>query len=188
MEVLDMKVLGKALVCVVVLALVGAGTATAAKLVTGGDIAKRTITGKNIKKHTIGPKLLTDSAKASMQGPAGPQGPQGEPGANGADGSSDRYAYVSSTGLLGDDTKNVTQDQLFHTPGTGIYCFTFPADSRPKGGAATGALGDTLAAMVFDADGLIAGCPASANVRVITYDISLHSAAPRSFRVLFEND
>ena len=46
-----MKALGKALAFLMVLALVGAGTATAARMITGKQIQNGTVTGADIKKE-----------------------------------------------------------------------------------------------------------------------------------------
>jgi len=40
---------------------------------------------------------------------------------------------------------------------------------------------------VIDGDGGIAGCPASANVRVVTWDLSAHASAQREFRLMLDN-
>jgi hypothetical protein len=77
------------LVAGAVLALVVAGgTATAAKLVTGGDIKNGTITNKDIKKKTIKMNRLAQSTqdKINAPGPAGPQGPAGPAGVAGPPG------------------------------------------------------------------------------------------------------
>ena len=180
-----MKALGKALAFVMVLALVGAGTATAAKMITGGQIANGTVTGADLKNGTVKSKDLSAGAKASLTGqpgPQGPAGPQGEPG------SADRYALVRSDGLLQAPLKAIAQIRVSHAPGTGVYCFTFPADSLPQAGAATGTGGDTIATMIIDTDGGIGSCPASATVRVTTWDASVNAAAARPFRLMLEND
>jgi hypothetical protein len=77
------------LVAGAVLALVVAGgTATAAKLVTSGDIKNGTITNKDIKKKTIKMNRLAQSTqdKINAPGPAGPQGPAGPAGVAGPPG------------------------------------------------------------------------------------------------------
>jgi hypothetical protein len=189
-----MKALGKALAFVMLLALVGAGTATASKLITGAQIANGTVTGADIKNGTVKGKDLSPGAKASLQGAAGSQGPAGEPGAPGAagapgePGSADRYALVRFDGLLQNDIKGIAQSQVTHAPGSGVYCFRFPTATRPKGGAANGTNSDTVATLQIDGDGGIAGCPANANVRVTTWDMSSNTILPREFRLMLEND
>lgn len=180
-----MKALGKALAFVMVLALVGAGTATAAKMITGGQIANGTVTGADLKDGSVKSKDLSAGAKSSL---TGQPGPQGEAGPQGAPGSADRYALVRSDGLLQSPLKGIEQSQLSHAPGSGYYCFTFPAGSVPQAGAATGTATDTIATMIIDTDGGITACPAAANVRVGTWDASLNAATARQFRLVLEND
>ncbi len=69
------------LVVLVVLGLIvaGAGTATAARLITSADIKNGTIKGKDIKAGTIGEKNLSADVKAKLNS-GGPQGPKGDPG------------------------------------------------------------------------------------------------------------
>ena len=54
-----------------------AGTATAAKLITGKDIQNNSVTGKDIKKSSLAASDLSDKAKAELKGNAGPAGPAG---------------------------------------------------------------------------------------------------------------
>jgi hypothetical protein len=56
------------------------GTATAALVVTGKQIADGTITAKDLKRGTVGTRQLSAGAIRSLQGR---QGPQGAPGAQG---------------------------------------------------------------------------------------------------------
>lgn len=84
---------GFVVLIVVGLILAAAGTATAAKLITGDDIKDGTITsadikngtiqGKDIKKGTIAEKRLSDEVKAKLNsgGPQGATGPKGDQGA-----------------------------------------------------------------------------------------------------------
>ena len=98
-----MKALGKALAFVALLALVGAGTATAASMITGKQIENGTVTGADIEKETLSGKHLTDAAKDKLKGatgPAGPAGPAGPQGAAGTDGGPHRYAEVGAAGVL----------------------------------------------------------------------------------------
>lgn len=189
-----MKALGKALAFVMLLALVGAGTATAAKMITGAEIANGTVTGADIMNGSVKKKDLSAGAKASLQGPQGPAGeqgpagPAGAPGAKGENGSADRYALVRFDGLLQNDIKGIAQLQVSHAAGTGVYCFRFPAATRPKAGAANGTSSDTVATLQIDGDGGIPACPAAAQVRVTTWDMSTNTAVPRDFRLILEND
>ncbi len=66
---------------VVTVALLAAGTATAAKLITGKDIKNHSITGQDIKKGSLPLSVL----KGKL--PTGQQGPKGEAGIVGAKGS-----------------------------------------------------------------------------------------------------
>jgi hypothetical protein len=75
------------------------GSATAAKLITGRQIANGTITGADVKGGSLGTKHLSRAAIRALQtgkpgargetgpqGPAGPVGPAGAPGAKGEQG------------------------------------------------------------------------------------------------------
>jgi len=186
-----MKALGKALAFVMLLALVGAGTATAAKMITGGQIVNGTVTSADLKDGNVKAKDLSAGAKASLAGqpgPQGPEGPAGQKGDPGAPGSADRYALVRSDGVLQAPKKDIAQIQVSHAGGTGIYCFSFPDDSEPQAGAATGTANDTIATMVIDTDGGITSCPVAATVRVQTWDASANASVARQFRLILEND
>jgi hypothetical protein len=192
MEVLDMKVLGKALAFVMLLALVGAGTATAAKMITGEEIANHTITGLDVEKRSLGKKHLTVGARAALKGAVGPAGPAGPAGAAGPQGpqgdagSADAYGEFTDAGALGDDpAKGFEQVGMSHDPNSGIYCFTFPAGGVPKGGAASAIQTATIVALQIEATGA-PGCSAGENVRVSTYN-SAGVATDYSFRLLLEN-
>jgi hypothetical protein len=197
MEVLDMKALGKALAFVMLLALVGAGSATAAKMITGAQIANGTVTGADIMNGTVKEKDLSDGAKSSLQGapgaagaagPAGPAGAAGAAGPAGSDGGPNRYAEVSAGGLLQEDVKNIDQTQVDH-PADGTYCFTFPEGDRPTSGAANGTHSDTLVTLQIQAGGgLPFGCPAAANVLVRTYDVGLTMYQDNEFRLILSNN
>lgn len=188
-----MKVLGKALAFVMLLALVGAGSATAAKMITGKEIANGTVTGQDVKKGTLKSKHLSGGAKDKLKGatgPAGPAGPAGVAGAIGPAGKDDgpnRYAEVSSGGLLQEDVRNIDQTQLVH-PADGQYCFTFPSGDRPTSGAANGTSSDTIATLQISATGGMAGCPVDANVQVRTYDPSVGGYQSNEFRLILSNN
>ena len=191
-----MKALGKALAFLMVLALVGAGSATAAKMITGKQIQNGTVSGADIKKKTLGTKHLTKAAKESLKGaagangqtgPQGPQGPAGADGADGADGGPHRYAELSAAGVLREDVKNIDQTQVSH-PDPGRYCFTFPSGDRPTSGAANGLASDTIATLDLSPTGAIPGCPAGANVQVRTYDPSVGNYQDNEFRLILSSN
>lgn len=87
---------GFVVLIVVGLIVAAAGTATAARMITGADIKDGTITsadiknatikGEDIKTGTIGEMSLADSVKSKLN-TGGPQGPKGETGQQGATGS-----------------------------------------------------------------------------------------------------
>ncbi len=191
-----MKALGKALAFVMLLALVGAGSATAAKMITGKEIANGTVTGADVMKGTLKAKHLTAGAQESLKGatgpagpagPAGPGGPQGAPGPAGSDGGPNRYAEVSAGGLLQEDVRNIDQTQVDH-PAAGQYCFTFPSGDRPTSGAANGTSSDTIATLQISPTGAIPGCPVAANVQVRTYDPSVGNYQDNEFRLILSNN
>ena len=185
-----MKALGKALAFLMVLALVGAGSATAAKMITGKQIQNGTVTGADVKKKTLGTKHLTNGAKSALKGAAGADGqtgPQGPAGADGADGGPHRYAELSAAGVLREDVKNIDQTQVSH-PDAGRYCFTFPSGDRPTSGAANGLSSDTIATLDLSPTGAIPGCPAGANVQVRTYDPSVGAYQDNEFRLLLSSN
>ena len=192
-----MKALGKALALVMLLALVGAGSATAAKLITGADVANGSLTGADIENGTVKKKDLSSGAKDALQGaaglpgpagPAGSAGPAGPAGPAGEDGGPNRYAEVSSAGLLQEDVKNIDQTQVDH-PADGTYCFSFPEGDRPTSGAANGTSSDTLVMLQIQAGGgLPFGCPAAANVMIRTYDVGLGIYQDNAFRLILSNN
>ena len=191
-----MKSLGKTLAFLIVLGLVAAGSATAAKMITGKDIADRTVKGVDIAKGTLKATHLTDGAKAELAGPTGPQGlagpagpagPEGPAGPAGQDGGPHRYAELNGAGVLQEDVKNIDQTQVDH-PEAGRYCFTFPAGDRPTSGAANGLLSDTIATLDISAGGGFPNCPPAANVQVRTYDPSVGGYQDNSFRLILSSN
>ncbi len=71
-------------VAFVALLVAGSGTATAAKLITGKQIARSTITSKHVKDRSL---VEQDFAAGLPSGPQGPQGSKGEAGPQGPQGS-----------------------------------------------------------------------------------------------------
>ena len=185
-----MQRLWKVFACLLVLGLVGAGTAGAAKLITGKQVRNGSLTGADIKAGSLGTDRLSPGARSSLKGDAGPAGavgPQGPAGADGADGGPHRYAEVSAAGILQEDVRNIDQTQVSH-PAAGQYCFTFPAGDRPTSGAANGTGTDTVATLQISPGGAIPGCPADANVQVRTYDVSLAAYQNNEFRLILSSN
>jgi hypothetical protein len=75
-------------VIVATVVLLAAGTATAAKLITGKDVKDHSITGRDIKRASIPLSALrsTPSGPAGPPGASGAQGQRGAPGMVGAEG------------------------------------------------------------------------------------------------------
>jgi len=84
---------GMALAFVLGLVIATAGTATAAKLITGKQIKDGTISTKDLSKA-----LRAQLQKARVPGPAGPQGPLGETGARGEAGAAGPLLDVLPSG------------------------------------------------------------------------------------------
>ena len=88
------------------------GTAVAAKLITGKQIANNTVTGADVKKGSLQATDLSGKARAALQGATGAQGPAGPAGAKGADGApgapgiSGREVVVASTNTNSDAEKS----------------------------------------------------------------------------------
>jgi hypothetical protein len=187
------RLFGKALAGLLVLGLVAAATAGAASLITGADIQNGTVTGKDLKQGSVKLGDLSRKAKDALavpgpMGAAGPTGPQGPVGPQGESGSADRFAELNANGTLTDDLqKNVSQDQISHDAGTGVYCFTFPEDEIPVAGAANGVIGDVFATLQIEVQGGITYCPDAAQVRVITYDLTDGAAEDHIFRLILED-
>jgi hypothetical protein len=58
-------------------AVLAAGTATAAKLITGKDIRDASLTGDDVKPRSLDADLFTDETRQSLHGRRGKRGPQG---------------------------------------------------------------------------------------------------------------
>lgn len=74
------------LVAAAAFAIGGTGTAVAAKLITGDDIARNTITQRNLAADSVGKPQLKEGVLAGITGPAGADGQDGADGTDGADG------------------------------------------------------------------------------------------------------
>jgi hypothetical protein len=104
-----------------------AGTATAARLITGKEIKNGTIPGKDLSRK-VRAKLATVTA-AGVPGPQGPKGDAGAAGADGADGA------PGTNGVSGYEM--VSQDTVFPAGTTFTFqgaSVTCPAGKVPLGG------------------------------------------------------
>lgn len=102
--------LTKLIAFVAALAVLGGGTAVAAKMITGKQIKNGTVTGKDLKPGSLGAKHLSPAAAAGLAGPAGEPGPKGDTGPKGERGPSTAFAIRTKNGLKVDDPAvNVVQ-------------------------------------------------------------------------------
>lgn len=74
--------MARLLVLFAAVAVVGAGSATAARMITGAQVRNSSLTGADIRNKSLTSLDFT----GSVRGPAGPAGPAGAPGAPGAAG------------------------------------------------------------------------------------------------------
>ena len=152
-------------VSLVAVVLAMAGTATAAKMISGKQIKDASITGKDVKDGSLTSKDL-DGSVTGQRGERGPAGPQGPAGAQGPAGSAVAYGHVTYVGGLmrldSARSKNVTV-----TEGPDFVCVdaTVPVHNAI---AVTDFNGGnqplTTAQVTYDTT----GCPAGTDVQVAT--------------------
>jgi hypothetical protein len=117
--------------CLLTAFLATAGTATAAKLITGRDVANNSLTGTDIKNNTVKGKEITGVrggdirngsirmrdlssgvrrliARSRRRGPQGPAGPAGPTGPQGPQGPAGTTAVYSANGTQQNNTHIVT--------------------------------------------------------------------------------
>lgn len=148
-------------VSIVAVVLAMAGSATAAKVITGKQIKDGTVTGKDVKDGS-----LTSKDFNGPVGERGPQGPAGAQGPAGPAGSAVAYAHVTYVGgqmrLDEARSKNVTV-----TEGPDFVCVDASVPVR-NAIAATDFNGGnqplTTAQVMYDTT----GCPAGTDVQVAT--------------------
>lgn len=109
------------IVAVTALVATGAGSATAAKLITGAQIQNGSVTNADIKKGSLRADRLSAAARRDLTrglagaaapataGPPGPAGPQGEAGAPGAKGDPGVTGDPGAKGDIGPSTGYSTQ-------------------------------------------------------------------------------
>ncbi len=61
----------------VAVAVVSAGGATAAQMITGADVRNGSLTGVDLKSGSVGPKVFSGTAQSELRGPAGKRGARG---------------------------------------------------------------------------------------------------------------
>ncbi len=108
---------------IVILVLVGGGSAVAGSLVTSAQIKDRTIQLKDLNRKTI--KSLKGkrgpAGKQGIQGEQGIQGIQGEQGPKGDAGSARGVVMVNPNGTLY-NPKGTFENLVVTHPATGVYC------------------------------------------------------------------
>lgn len=139
-----------------------AGTATAAKLITGKQIKDGSVTAQDLSKS-----LRAQLSKSAVPGPAGAPG---APGAAGPAGTAMAFALVPAAGGVDvASSKNVAPGNVTH-PSTGVYCLS-GLNPAPRNAVASVAItpGDgysVFAGLTTDA-AAIAGCPGGTQVSVV---------------------
>jgi hypothetical protein len=88
-----------AFLVIVFVILLAAGTAGAAKLITGKEIANHSITGKDIKKKSL-PLSVLKTTPAGKPGPKGDKGDKGDPGAIGSIGPEGEVGPAAITEII----------------------------------------------------------------------------------------
>lgn len=120
-----MSKLTKVLAAMLVLVLLGGGTATAAKLITGKQIKNGSLTSVDVKKGSLGADRLSAAARKSLSsaaaagaagpvGPAGAAGAKGETGAQGVPGAQGTAGAQGAAGAKGDTGERGPSDVFIH--------------------------------------------------------------------------
>jgi Collagen triple helix repeat (20 copies) len=128
------RVRGSALMIAVIVVLLSIGSATAAKLITGREIANHSITGTDIKRKSLPLSVLKTRPRGTPgpQGPKGAAGPQGPKGAAGAKGDPGEIGVMGPEGEPGPSA--ITEVQTLEgkieetTPGTQLKFLGQPAE------------------------------------------------------------
>ena len=90
------------LVAAVILVFAFAGTATAAKLITGKQVKNNSLTGKDLKNGSVKAADLSAGAKKTLIGAKGETGAKGDTGAAGAPGAKGDTGAAGAPGAKGD--------------------------------------------------------------------------------------
>jgi hypothetical protein len=168
------------------------------------SLPKNSVGTKQIKRSAVTSKKIKNGSLVSKdfkagQLPAGPQGPagaRGPAGPQGAPGSAVAYADVASGGgIFEPAAKNLTNANIHHTAGSGVYCFQdLPFQRRSVMAASAGFFPGELDTVVNVSVGYAGpDCPGSfvkETTRILTWDPSVGpsgAAADRSFIIWFED-
>jgi hypothetical protein len=164
------------------------GSAYAAGKINGKNIRNGTITGKKVKNRTITSSKISRTTIRALKGRRGLRGARGFRGLKGdrgANGTALAYARVASDGTI--DTarvKGITQANMSHTSGSGIYCLSL--SFAAKNVVATlepTATGNELIYASIPAPSPSLGCPSGA-ITVQVRD-AVGAATDASFYVAF---
>ncbi len=162
------------------------------------SLPKASVGAKQLKRSAVSSKkvkngsLLGKDFKAG-QLPAGPQGPTGPQGATGEPGSAAAYALIVFNGtVFSPASKNVTDANVAHTAGTGVYCIQGLPFAQRSAMATLAIPGTNESDTIVNISSTYSGpdCPDSfvkRTTRVTTFDISLNAPADRSFDIWFED-
>jgi hypothetical protein len=92
-----------------------AGTATAAKVITGKDVKNSSLTGADIKDGSLAAKELSKAARASLAGKTGPAGATGAAGPAGPVGPAGAAGATGPAGPKGDTGDRGPSNVLVYT-------------------------------------------------------------------------
>jgi hypothetical protein len=189
--------IGKYVVILLAFGLVAAGTAGAAKMITGKSVKNGSLTRADIKKGSLSADRLSASARASLRGQTGPQGPQGaqgvpgapgakgDAGAQGPAGTADRFALVGASGAVQQDLSKDMASADVTRPETGIYCFNFPDDQVPDIAVANSQVPSVIATVFTSKVAPIPQCP-GAEWRIVMHSTETDALTNQPFWVLFD--
>lgn len=110
------------------------GTAVAAKLITGKQIANNSIAGADVKNGSLQKKDLSAKARAALAGVAGPQGPAGPAGPAGPKGADGATGPAGAPGVSGREV--VVESTETNSDAEKTALATCPAGKQVIGGGA----------------------------------------------------
>ena len=164
---------GTVLAFVFGVAVATAGTATAAKLITGKQIKDGSITKKDLSSGIRA--QLAEAGRPGPQGATGPMGPKGDKGDAGAPGTALAYAYVTKAGDVDPGlSKNIPAGNVhFGATDSGVYCIS-GLSFTPHNAIATLGLGGGGVGISATVGAFPGWCPAGTQITVSTYTESIY--------------